>query len=53
MISKRQIERVLDVTALAALFVYVPLTVAGIFTWASTGWTIGLFTGWLLRHGLH
>lgn len=49
----RRLEQVLDAAALAGLGIFLALTVAGVFTWADTGWNIGLFQGWLLRHLLH
>jgi hypothetical protein len=50
MVDKRRFERVLDITAVVAVAVFVALTSAGVLTQADTGWSIGLFTGWMLRH---
>jgi len=49
----RMLEVVLDGISIVAGSVFLALTLAGIFTWADTGWSIGLFTGWLARHLLH
>lgn len=51
--DKRRFELVLDSTAIAAVVVYFSLAASGVLTWAAVSWTLGLFTGWMLRHLLH
>jgi hypothetical protein len=49
-ISQRTFERVLDCIAIVAGVLFLALTLAGVLSLSDTGWSIGLFTGWLLRH---
>ena len=53
MIDKQTFELVLDVISVVAGGIFLSLTIAGVFSWAATAWSIGLFTGWLGRHLLH
>jgi len=50
MISKRAFEAALDWIAAVAGALFLALMLAGVFTLAEVGWSVGVFTGWLLRH---
>lgn len=50
MIIRRTLERVLDLIAGGAAVLFLVLTATGVLSSADTDWSIGLFTGWLLRH---
>jgi hypothetical protein len=51
--SPREFEKQLDSSAILFVLSFLLLTMAWVFSWADTGWPIGLFTGFLLRHCLH
>jgi hypothetical protein len=50
MTDTRTFEQVLDITAIVGGVLFLALMLAGVFTMADTGWSIGVFTGWLARH---
>lgn len=53
MIEKQRLEAVLDGTAVLASVLFLSLAWAGVLLWSDVDWSLGLFTGWMLRHFLN